>query len=74
MRVDGFELRRLGMPLVGPFRTSFGTVTLASYGVGSNILQVVTIPALGLSMAVSTMVGQNMGAGQLDRAGEASIT
>jgi O-succinylbenzoate synthase len=27
MRVDGFELRRLGMPLVGPFRTSFGTET-----------------------------------------------
>jgi O-succinylbenzoate synthase len=27
MKVDGFELRRLAMPLVGPFRTSFGTET-----------------------------------------------
>ncbi|UOE44079.1 o-succinylbenzoate synthase [Agromyces larvae] len=27
MRLEGFELRRVGMPLVGPFRTSFGTQT-----------------------------------------------
>jgi Na+-driven multidrug efflux pump len=47
---------------------SFGTLTLASYGIGSNILQVVMIPAMGLSMAVSTLVGQNIGAGNVDRA------
>lgn len=27
MRVDGFELRRVALPLVAPFRTSFGTET-----------------------------------------------
>ncbi|MFT4220455.1 MAG: o-succinylbenzoate synthase [Microbacterium sp.] len=27
MRIEGFELRRVGMPLVSPFRTSFGTET-----------------------------------------------
>ncbi len=64
--------RALGLMVMSFLVTSFGTLTLASYGVGSNILQVITIPAMGLSMAVSTMVGQNMGAGQLDRAGEAS--
>ena len=37
--------------------TSFGTLTLAAYGVGSNVLQVVIIPAMGLSMAISTLVG-----------------
>jgi len=47
---------------------SFGTVTLASYGVGSNILQFVTIPAMGMSMAVSTLVSQNIGAGNIGRA------
>jgi Na+-driven multidrug efflux pump len=47
---------------------SFGTLTLASYGVGSNVLQVVMIPAMGLSMAVSTLVGQNIGAGNVERA------
>ena len=43
-------------------------MTIAAYGVGSTILQVVTIPAMGMSMAVSTLVGQNIGAGNLDRA------
>ncbi|WP_396657228.1 o-succinylbenzoate synthase [Microbacterium sp.] len=27
MKIEGFELRRVGMPLVSPFRTSFGTQT-----------------------------------------------
>lgn len=27
MKIEGVELRRIGMPLVGPFRTSFGTQT-----------------------------------------------
>ena len=48
--------------------TSFGTLDLAAYGVGSNVLQVVMIPAMGLSMAVSTLVGQNIGAGNIERA------
>jgi Na+-driven multidrug efflux pump len=43
-------------------------LTIAAYGVGSTILQVVTIPAMGLSMAVSTLVGQNIGAGNIERA------
>ena len=47
---------------------SFGTLTIAAYGVGSTILQVVTIPAMGMSMAVSTLVGQNIGAGNIQRA------
>src|SRR3954471_17580795 len=36
---------------------SFGTLALAAYGVSSNVLQVVMIPAMGLSMAISTLVG-----------------
>jgi hypothetical protein len=35
---------------------------------GSNILQFVTIPAMGLSMSVSTLVSQNIGAGNIQRA------
>jgi Na+-driven multidrug efflux pump len=41
---------------------------VAAYGVGSTVLQVVMIPAMGLSIAVSTLVGQNIGAGNIDRA------
>src|ERR1700722_324622 len=51
----------------------FGTVTLASYGVGTNILQFVTIPAMGMSMAVSTLVSQNMGAGNTERGARVTV-
>jgi Na+-driven multidrug efflux pump len=44
------------------------TVTVAAYGIGTTVVQVVMIPAMGLSMAVATLVGQNIGAGQVDRA------
>jgi Na+-driven multidrug efflux pump len=46
---------------------SFGTLTIAAYGIGSRILSFVIIPAMGLSMATSTLVGQNMGAKKIDR-------
>jgi len=48
--------------------TSFGTVTTASFGVGANVLNFVVIPAMGFSMATSTLVGQNIGAGNIARA------
>jgi putative MATE family efflux protein len=60
--------RGLGPMLLSFLVASFGTVTLAGYGVGSNILQFVTIPAWGMSQAVSTLVSQNMGARNLTRA------
>ncbi len=63
-----FSTRALGLVVMSFIVASFGTLTIAAYGVGSTILQVVTIPAMGISMAVSTLVGQNIGAGNLDRA------
>jgi len=60
--------RGLGVTVMMFLITSFGTVTTASYGVGGNVLQFVVIPAMGFSMATSTLVGQNIGAGNLKRA------
>jgi putative MATE family efflux protein len=60
--------RALGLMLMTFMVTGFGTLTLAAYGVVTNVLQVVIIPAMGLSMAVTTLVGQNIGAGNVDRA------
>jgi putative MATE family efflux protein len=65
--------RGLGLMVMSFLVASFGTLTLAAYGVGSNILQVVTIPAMGLSMAVSTLVGQNIGAGNIARAARIGV-
>ena len=59
--------RALGMTIMMFLVATFGTVTIAAYGVGSRILSFVIIPTMGLSMATSTLVGQNMGAKKLDR-------
>jgi len=60
--------RGLGATVMTFLITSFGTVTTASYGVGINVLNFVVIPAMGFSMATSTLVGQNIGAGNVARA------
>jgi putative MATE family efflux protein len=60
--------RALGLTVLTFLIATFGTLAVAAYGVGSTILQVVMIPAMGLAMAVSALVGQNIGAGNIDRA------
>ncbi|WP_370979822.1 MATE family efflux transporter [Agaribacterium sp. ZY112] len=60
--------RSLGLMVMSFLVASMGTLTIAAYGIGANIIQLVMIPAMGLSMAVSTLVGQNMGAGKIERA------
>lgn len=62
------SVRALGFTVTTFIIASFGTLTMAAYGVGSNVLQFVFIPAMGLSMAIATLVGQNIGAGKIDRA------
>jgi len=48
--------------------SGFGSVAVAAYGVGLRIITFVMIPAMGLSMATTTIVAQNIGAGKMDRA------
>ncbi len=60
--------RGLGMTVLTFLIASFGTVVMASFGVASNVFNVVIIPAMGFSMATSTLVGQNIGAGNIARA------
>jgi Na+-driven multidrug efflux pump len=65
--------RGFGLVIMSFLVASFGTLPIAAYGVGSNIVQVVTILAMGLSMAVSTLVGQNIGAGKMQRAARTAV-
>ncbi len=48
--------------------TGFGTNAVAAYGIGSRILSLVIVPALGLAIATTTLVGQNVGANKIKRA------
>lgn len=47
--------------------STFGTVTDAAFGAALRIDGVAFLPALTIGMAVSTLAGQNIGAGRLDR-------
>lgn len=62
------SIRSVGMYLMTVLVAGFGTITLAAYGLGTRIFSFVIIPAIGLSIANSTLVGQNMGAGKIERA------
>lgn len=48
----------------------FGAVAGAVHGIGARLESLLFMPAMGLSQAASSIVGQNLGAGQKDRAYE----
>jgi putative MATE family efflux protein len=60
--------RAFGSTIMTALVATFGTVTLAAFGIGIRVLVFVIIPAMGLSIATSALVGQNIGAGKMDRA------
>ncbi|MEI6124331.1 MAG: MATE family efflux transporter [Bacteroidota bacterium] len=57
----------LGMMALLRFVNGFGTNTIAAYTVAGRIDSFAMLPAMNFSMALSTFVGQNMGAGKLER-------
>ncbi|PIZ50970.1 MATE family efflux transporter [Candidatus Woesearchaeota archaeon CG_4_10_14_0_2_um_filter_33_13] len=60
--------RSLGMVLMMFIVSAFGTLAIASYGIGTRMLMMVIIPAVGFSIVTSALVGNNLGARQHQRA------
>lgn len=46
----------------------YGYIATSAYGIGNKSNSLITMPASGVGSAVSTIVGQNMGAGNTERA------
>lgn len=78
------EIIRKGIPLsIGNSTTAFGFIVLntfvvrygaeamAAFGIGNRITAIIFMPAMGIGGAVTTVVGQNLGGGRVDRIGEA---
>jgi putative MATE family efflux protein len=60
--------RSFGMILMTFIVSTFGTLAVAAYGIGIKALMLIIIPGIGFSMSTSTLVGNNLGAGKLERA------
>ncbi|GMQ59182.1 MATE family efflux transporter [Vallitalea sediminicola] len=46
----------------------FGDVAIATHGIGNRLESLLAMPTMGLAQAASSIVGQNLGAGQKERA------
>ena len=51
---------------------TFPPAVVAAYGLGNRLISLVFLPAMGLAQAVNTVVGQNLGAEQPERAERAT--
>ena len=60
--------RSLSLSIITALIAAFGTLAVAAYGVGTNILQLMLMVSFGLAGANAALVGQNLGAGQAARA------
>ena len=60
--------RALGMTVMVILVTGFGSSVVAAYGIGVRILSFIVVPALGLAIATTSLVGQNVGAIKIKRA------
>ena len=64
----GKSTMQLGFLLMSKDVLQYGAIAVSSYGIGNKINSVITMPVLGMGSATSTIVGQNFGAKQKDRA------
>lgn len=65
----GGSTMQLGFLLMSRNVYVYGTQAMAAYGIGNKVNSLITLPSNGVGSAVATIVGQNMGAGQVERAG-----
>ena len=62
------SMSALAMLTLTAMVVSFTPPVVAAYGLGNRLVSLVFLPAMGLGRATNTMVGQNLGAKQYDRA------
>ena len=63
----GGSTMQLGFLLMTKNVNAYGPTATTAYGIGNKINSIITMPASGIGSAISTIVGQNMGAGNIKR-------
>ena len=61
----------VGFIILNGFIVSYGTATLAAFGMVNRITSLIMQPAMGIGAALTAIVGQNLGSEQIDRVKEA---
>ncbi|MBQ7359399.1 MAG: MATE family efflux transporter [Lachnospiraceae bacterium] len=64
----GGSTMQLGFLLMSKSVFVYGTQAMAAYGIGNKVNGLITLPSNAIGSATATIVGQNMGAKQVDRA------
>lgn len=64
----GGSTMQFGFLLMSRNVYEYGTEAMAAYGIGNKVNSLITLPSNGIGSATATIVGQNMGAGQVERA------
>jgi len=58
----------LGFIIIQKIVNNFGTVVISAYGIASRVIHLFMMPCTAIARAVTAMVGQNLGARQIQRA------
>lgn len=66
----GGSTMQFGFLLMSRNVFKYGTEAMAAYGIGNKVNGLITLPSNGIGSAVATIVGQNVGAKQYERARE----
>ncbi|MEN8222617.1 MAG: MATE family efflux transporter [Acidobacteriota bacterium] len=64
----------LGFIVLIGFVNQFGTAVVSAYGIMSRIVHLYAMPAMAIASAVTAIVGQSLGAGDVERASKAVKT
>lgn len=64
----GGSTMQFGFLLMSKSVFKYGTQAMAAYGIGNKVNGLISLPSNGIGSAVATIVGQNVGAQQLERA------
>lgn len=67
----GQSIDGLGFMVMNIFVLSFGAYTMTAFAIGNKINSLILMPAMGIGGALATVIGQNVGAGQTERASKA---
>ncbi len=64
----GFSMTSFGFLVLQGFVNSFGTVVISIFSIGNRMIGLFMMPAMGISSALASIIGQNLGAKQIKRA------